>query len=262
MAFAPRFVIFAVVLLLFSGVAQAGNIIVEPTEYNVDLIGGDTIIRPITITWTGETTVVGFIETDIAPDGKGIDVTYSEDPVVLYPGIPNTINMTIATAINLVPGDYVITTLVFTEIEKVIEYRSRGGGGTTTIYETIEVENITRINMLLDIIQQLKDRINETEGNCTEQILLLTGIIDALDEMIDSIEDTQPEDAKEDDWWLPFIVFLAIAYIILVIAIVYLYHKFRVLKSKKDIGEKKNENERNRKRSGQSTESTKKKQAR
>lgn len=227
------------IILLFSGIAQAGNIIVEPTEYNVDLIGGDTITRPIIITWMGETAVVGFIETSIAPDGEGIDITYSEDPVVLYPSIPNTINMTIATAINLVPGDYVITTLVFTEVEEVIEYRSRGGG-TTTIYETTEVENITRINMLLDIIQQLKDRLNETKGNCTEQILLLTGIIDALDEMIENLQQEPEEKAKEDNWWLPFIVFLAIVNFLLIIAVAYLGHKFRVFKLK-DKKETKNE---------------------
>ena len=250
MTFASRFVVFAAMVIIFSGVAQAGNIIVAPTEYNVDLIGGDTITRSITITWTGETAVVGFIETDIAPDGEGIDITYSEDPIVLYPNIPNTINMTIATAINLAPIIYTITTLVFTEVEEVIEYRSRGGG-TTTIYETIEIENITNINRLLDIIRQLKDELNATKDNCTEQILLLTGIIiDTLDAIVDSIEDMQqePEEAKEDKWLLEvilaFIIFQAIVNIILIIAIFYLGYRIRVLESQriKEIKENENEN--------------------
>ena len=240
--YSMRLVIFTVALLLFSGIVQAGTVIVEPTEYSVDIIGGNTVKRPITITWTGETAIIGFIETDITPDGKGIGVTYSEDPVILYPGIPNTINMTLTTAINIVPGDYVITTLVFTEIEKVIEYRNRGGD-TITIFKTIEVENSTHINMLLDIIQQLKDEINATKGNYTEQTLLLTGVIDALDEIVNSLDDMsqqQPEEgAKEDNWWILFVVFLAIVNSLLVIAMVYLWCKFRVFKLKDKMEQKK-----------------------
>ncbi|GAI53292.1 unnamed protein product, partial [marine sediment metagenome] len=115
---------------------------------------------------------------------------------------------------NIAPGNYTITTLVFTEIEKVIEYRYRGGG-TTTIYETIETENLTRINALLDIIWQLTDELNATKGNYTEHMSLLTAIINTLGELTDSIEDMLPQELEEKengDKWLPFIVFLAIVY--------------------------------------------------
>ena len=237
-------------LILFSGIVHAGDIVVDPPDYNVDLIGGDTIIRPITITWTGEAAVVGFIETGIIPDGEGIDIVYSEDPIILYPGVPNTIDMTIATAINLVPGDYVITTLVFTEIEKVIEYRSSGGGGGTTyIYETIEIENITQINILLDIIQQLNDKLNATNENNSEQIALLTSIIDTLNNAVVFLEDQlQQEPEEKEDKCLLFFVFLiivAIMAVIFIIVMACLYHKFRVLESQKIKEIKENENKNN-----------------
>ncbi|GAH70991.1 unnamed protein product, partial [marine sediment metagenome] len=146
--------------IVFTSMASA-EIIVSPETIHVYLTGGDTVTEQITITWKGEAAVVAFIETEITPDDEGIDITYSEDPVVLYPGTPNTIDMTISTVINIAPGNYTITTLIFTEVEKWIEYRDRGGG-TTTIYETVEVENLTRINALLDIIRQLSNEINTT----------------------------------------------------------------------------------------------------
>lgn len=241
------YLMMAVMLLLFSGVASA-DIEINPSTIDLNLIGGDTVTKQITITWKGEVAVVGFIETTITPDGEGINVTYSEDPVILYPNTPNTIDMTIATAINIIPSKYVITTQVFTEIEKVIEYRDRRG--TTTIYKTIEIENITYINILLENIQQLKDEINVTNDNCTEKTQSLNDIINILDDMIDYLnyqlqQEPEPEDMIKEDKSI-FIVFLILIWVvlILVIALAILYDKFRVLELQriKEMEENENKN--------------------
>jgi len=221
--------------IVFSSVASA-EITVSPETMQLYLTGGDVVTEQITITWKGETATVAFIETEITPDGKGINVTYSEDPVVLYPGAPKTIDITIATAINIAPGNYTITTLIFTEVEKWIEYR---GGDTTTIYETVEIENLTRINTLLDSIRQLRDELNMTKGNYTEQIALLNGIIDTLDDLVESLEEQlEGEPADEDKWFAPF---LALLIIVIVAIVIVMIHKFRVLKSQKDKEVKENE---------------------
>ncbi|GAH14381.1 unnamed protein product, partial [marine sediment metagenome] len=86
-----------------------------PPTFTIDLIGGCNTTRDITIKWTGKDAVLCNISTNITSDcpgndSKGINVTYSEDPVNLSPNTPKTIVMTIKAAINIMPGNYTITT--------------------------------------------------------------------------------------------------------------------------------------------------------
>lgn len=219
--------------IVFGGIVSA-HIEVSPPTIDLDLVGSDTATEPITITWSGEAPVVGFIETNIEPDGEGINVTYSENPVILIPNIPKTVDMIVKVAPNIMPDNYTITTVVFTEIEKVIEYRS---GGTTIIYRDKEifVENLTRINELLLIIQRLQDQLNQTV-NCTEYLPLIDMLQDTIDELLAIIEDAskeepEPEKLEPDepyDWTGIFFVFIIIICILCCI----ICYAFWVLKSR------------------------------
>jgi len=96
--------------------ATEPEIIVKPSSFTVGLIGGDTVIKNITVTWTGDNSIQCFISTNITSDcpgnnSEGIDVTYSEpSPFNLPSNVDYTVNMTIKAAINIMPEIYTITT--------------------------------------------------------------------------------------------------------------------------------------------------------
>ncbi len=213
-----------VALLFFSGVACCGvasaQIEVSPPTIELDLIGGDTVTEQIIITWKGEAAVVGFIETDITPDGEGINVTYSENPVILYPGIPKTLDMTINISINIMPGNYTIEMVALTEIDEIIKYETI----YKTIYAFIDVENLTKINELMKTIQQLQEEINQTT-DYTDLLPLITALLDTFGDLVTAIEDAlgeEPEPEKEEYDFLAIILFF-ILITILNLSIVF-YH--------------------------------------
>jgi len=215
-------------ILFCSGIASA-NIETSPPAINLNLVGGGVATEPITITWRGEAPVVGFIETNIDPDGEGINVTYSENPIILIPNIPKTVDMIIKVAMNIMPDNYIINTVVLTDIEEVIKYRS---GGTTTIYEDKEIiiENLKRINELLLIIQQLYDQINQT-GNCTDCLPLIDILQDTIDGLMaiiieDATGEAEPE--KQYSWADAYFIFIIIICILCCI----ICYIFWVLKSR------------------------------
>jgi hypothetical protein len=235
-------------VLLLSNIISASSIIVDPDAIVIDQFGGETVTEQITFTWTGETAVVGFIETEILPDGEGVTVTYSENPVILIPDVPKVIDMTIAVALNIMPGNYTIDTVVLTEIEEIIKYKTIHKTTYETIYRTIDIENLTRVNELITIIQQLQEKINQTT-NCTDLSPLLVLLQDTFDELAITIEDVldeEPKDmTKEYNWWLvPIILLVLINFVLIIIVAVYLHRKVRVLESQrtKEVEENENKN--------------------
>lgn len=97
-------------------VADQGIIIVDPDppSFIVNLTGGDTIIKNITVRWTGSGIIQCFISNITSGpgnDSEGIDVTYSKkSPFNLTPKVDYIVEMTIHVAINIMPGVYIITT--------------------------------------------------------------------------------------------------------------------------------------------------------
>lgn len=219
-----------VFILVFSTITVSAQIEINPPSMNVDLIGGQTVTKQITITWHGETPTVGFIYTEIEPDGEGFNVTYSENPVVLYPDTPKTLDMNISVAINIMPFNYTLTTVVYTDIEQVVEIEYNES--------IVEVENTTRIDELLDIIQVLYDKLNQTT-NYSECLPLLT----ALQESIDELHNLTIYEGEETFIfylydWTPFIIFVVINVIILSIAYAYIFRLLKQIKEKKKADEK------------------------
>jgi len=234
MKYKKCYLIVAVAILIFSGLASA-QIEVSPSTIELDLIGGDTVTKQVVITWTGEATVVGFIETEITPDGEGITVTYSENPVILYPNTPKTIDMIINVAINIVPDNYTIDTVVLTEIEEIIKYKAR------TAYKTVTVENLTRINELILLIQQLQEKINQTT-NYTALLPLITILQDAFNELATAIEDALDEESEpEPKKQYNFFAIILFCILITILNLCIFFYHLRVLKLKN----KGKENEKN-----------------
>ena len=117
-------------------VADQGIIIVnpDPPSFTVNLTGGDTVIKYITVRWTGSDTVSCNISTDITSDcpendSEGIYVTYSKNlTFTLEPGI-NSVEMTIKAALDIMPCVYTITTTFSCEYEEPEPTSGNGGNG-------------------------------------------------------------------------------------------------------------------------------------
>ena len=220
------------ILIFLSITASAQKIEVNPSSMTIDLVGGQTVTKQITVVWHGEAPVVGFIHTEIEPDGEGFNVTYSENPVILYPDKPKTLDMKISTSIDIMPLNYTITTVINVSIEEVIKYREKK--------KIVEIENTTRINELLNIIHTLRNKLNQTT-NQSEYLPLLNALQDSIDEFLNL---TKKEGEKETFTHLydltPFVILTIINIVIWVVVCIYIFRLFRLLKSsekKKEAGE-------------------------
>jgi len=217
---------FLIVLLIFSGVAQAGEVIVEPAGFNLDLVAGDIVTKSMNVTWTGSNAVVGFVTTPTCPC-TGIDVNYSKDVLVLFPNEPVLLDMTITTAIDLVPDTYHIKTDIYTEVDTVIEQE--------IIYEEIvvyeEIENLSRINVLLNIIRELNQELNESKDNISSPHLamLLNSINNATNLLLDEIgriKDGESFIIKEEVDLLPIWIAIVLVFVVLLLLLMVIYKKY------------------------------------
>ena len=228
--------ILVVIAILYSGIAQAGNIAVEPNKYDIDLTASETITLPINITWTGDSAVVGFLSTEVEPDWEGITVNYSDSVVVLLPNEKKHVNMTIATAVNLMPGRYVITTKVNTEIEKIVKYKEKIVHENTVEYGNADVENLTKVNILLDMIDQLNQKLNETRKNVSnpEILKLLENISIAYNALNQNINSAMAEMEKNDNQSQPLLIWavlvsLSFVVVLLLLLVAFLYKKIKTI---------------------------------
>jgi len=217
-----RILIMLIISIFLTSTALA-QIEVNPSSMAVDLVGGETVTKQITVVWHGEKPVVAFIYTEIEPDGEGFEVTYSENPVVLYPDEPKTLSMNIAVDIAIKPASYTFTTVVYTSINEVVK----------VVYNetVVEIENTTKINELLDIIEALKEKLNQTT-NQTEYLPLLNALQDSIDELSKLIREQDMEKEKiiyQYDW-TPLIVFAVINVITWIIVCVYIIRLLNLLR--------------------------------
>lgn len=207
--------------LFFSNMVSAG-ITVAPDTIELDLIGGDTITLPFNITWDGKTAVVGFIETTITPDGEGINISYSEGTIIiLFPNEKKPVDMTISAAINLAPGNYTITTNIYTDVEEYVRtvYNTITEYITVVENQTIYVENETQINELKERIGDLLQNVNLTD----EEKRILQIAVDDLNDKIDKMNQELKESKKRILAW---IVFLTIIICIIILASYLIYRRY------------------------------------
>lgn len=104
---------------------------VTPTSFTVNLVGGCTVTKDITVKWTGQHDVLCYITTNVTSNcpggnGEGINVTYSVDsPFTLGQGISH-VDIIIHAVANIMPGIYTITTLFSCEDEEEYHYYYSG----------------------------------------------------------------------------------------------------------------------------------------
>ena len=129
-SFALLFLCILVLTISVSG----QEIQVDPEFIEVNLTGGDTITKSITVKWTGSNTIQCFISTNITSDcpgndSEGINVTYSEpSPFNLTHNVDYIVEMTIKVSPNLMPGIYIITTNFSCEAEEPPAENGDNGG--------------------------------------------------------------------------------------------------------------------------------------
>ena len=129
--------------------SETQEIIVYPESIEVNLTGGDTVIKNITVRWTGSDTVSCNISTNITSncpgnDSEGIYMTYSVDlPFDLLSKVDYIVEMTIKAALNIMPGTYIITTNFSCKAEEPPE-EDDGNGGWSPLGNTRPVADASR----------------------------------------------------------------------------------------------------------------------
>jgi len=185
-----RIQILVIALLLLIPTTAMANIKVEPGTMDLTLIAGANETRSLDITWEGDGVTLGFITTEISPDGEGVEISYSRNPVILYSGVTETVNMTIETAVCLAPDNYVIETKVFTNVEEYYE----------EINEIIE-ECDEDVEEIVEEIENLTEEFNETKErlNLTEELNQeLARIIDDILELLEDIKQKIKEGEEKE----------------------------------------------------------------
>lgn len=211
-------VILFALAFLFPAVASA-KVTVSPSKFSFDIVSGDIYQENITINWDGDKQCVGYITTEITPDGEGITVTYSENPIILDPG-DNEVKMTVETDVALSPDNYTITTSV--EVQYYVKEVTKTIVGEKDCPKVDDLkdkisdlkEHIDEINLLLDYYQNLSEEEKTNVENLSEKInnLLdeksnLNEMIEYLDNYIDNLKKnpiktifvTDSEDEDEED---------------------------------------------------------------
>lgn len=111
-----KLVVSLFLILLFASFAYSSSITMTPGSFTLELTGGSNITRNITVRWNGNNNVLCYIDTEIKPDGDGLNVSYSENnPFMLPANSDYTVSVTIKSAINIIPDVYTITSFFSVE---------------------------------------------------------------------------------------------------------------------------------------------------
>jgi len=103
-------------LLVFSSNAGA-DFVINQSQFTESLVAGDNVTEDIVFKYTtsNTNTINFYIETNVTPDPIGINVTYTNVPIVIRPNIEYTIHMFVNTSMLLVPGQYIVLTTLRAE---------------------------------------------------------------------------------------------------------------------------------------------------
>lgn len=155
---------FLVFLLTLNIVFASPTINIDPGIFDVNLYGGESILKNLTITANGfETSIIIDLYTNITAndsDTDGFNVNFSETRFILDNNQPKNIIMNISTAPNLKPDTFKIIIRANTQIQRETEivYRSRGRR-TKTVY----IENKTNQTIYLNKTEYIPFYINQTK---------------------------------------------------------------------------------------------------
>ena len=184
------------------------NVTVTPNHFELNLTAGTRINKSITLVWTGDYPIIVFFQTSITPDGDGMNLWFSTDPVSLLPSTSVKVNMSIKALVNIAPGHYKIDIYVVTDTNKLAE--------------------------LYNMTAQLKAQIAVLEGqirnmsgtNITAMLATIQTLKDTIASMNNTIKNIKIPDPIKPDY-TPFYIAIAILIIIVVVLSFLLLRKNR-----------------------------------
>jgi len=156
---------------------------IEPSSFQINLVGGESTSKTITLLWKGEAPVVAYLNYSIEQingtfNGSEMWLNFSQNPVILEPNKDKEIGIAIHTKPNIYPGEYLITinantsvqqvTKTKTEVRRSVIYKYINVTNNVTVPENVTVvkwyENTTKIKELQDEIAKLKYTIQDKQS--------------------------------------------------------------------------------------------------
>lgn len=176
----------ATILALVS-TATATQLQVEDVNINQPIHGGETLQKDVTVSWSGDTSTVAYLESNVDAENtnvQGIYVSYINNPLVVPSNGETTTSMVIKADYYLKPDNFTITTTASTEVEKEIEYR-------------YSEEEVYKVKGDLNSTEEtyLRNRLNST----VERNQMLEERIDYLNEKVSRLESLITENNTEPD---------------------------------------------------------------
>jgi len=161
------------IFLFFAPIASA-QILLEPSSFQIEMVGGDNVTKAVSLVWKGEAPVVAYLGYEIEQvnssfNGSEMRVEFSENPVILEPNKVKKVEVTIATRPNIYPGEYLVKIFANTSVEQVVEEEMVSRIAKKIIVENVTVpknvtvikwfENKTKISQLEEQIENLENRL-------------------------------------------------------------------------------------------------------
>jgi len=127
--------------MLLVGSISASAIELTPETLTLELTGGCSIKRAISIKNTNSEDLLLEIETSVSPNSDGIDINYSVgSPFVVKAKKTLTVLMYINASMLLLPDQYIINTKFFGDfIEGTSNGKSEGGNGGKGVDQTVYI---------------------------------------------------------------------------------------------------------------------------
>lgn len=173
-------------LLFFFPIAW-GQLAISPSEFHVEIVGGENLSKNLTIEWGGRTPVVAYLSYEVSQangfyTGKELWIDFSENPVILEPNKPKTIEFRVHSLPNIQPDTYFITIEAKVNLERReiirkevrIEYRNVTVNATMPAKPNATAENLeTLYHYYSNLSQKLltKLRVLESEKSTYEQLI-------------------------------------------------------------------------------------------
>jgi len=173
----------SILFLFFMIPLVNAQIEIEPNSFQINLVGGESTSKTITLLWKGEAPVVAYLNYSIEQingtfNGSEMWLNFSQNPVILEPNKDKEIRITIHTKPNICPGEYLITinantsvqqvTKTKTEVRRSVIYKYINVTNNITVPENVTVvkwyENTTKIKELQDEIAKLKYTIQDKQS--------------------------------------------------------------------------------------------------
>ena len=183
-------------LFLFFAQVASAQILLEPSSFQIEMVGGDNVTKAISLVCKGETPVVAYLGCEIEQvngsfNGSEMRVEFSENPVILEPNKVKKVEVTIATRPSIYPGEYLVRIFANTSVEQVVEKEMVSRIVKKIIVENVSVpknvtvikwfENKTKISQLEEQIENLENKL----ANYSSYIEKLNEEIREKDELVE-----------------------------------------------------------------------------